>query len=108
MKLPPNDTSLLEYEMGYSADEFGDVLTKSFDGADSGYACLLVTQHHWQIQQLNSGFRVHVQIKQKSPRKLGLLNLPILQVNFRLVQSDSIMQAVFFKRFFQYFHKGGG
>lgn len=108
MKLPANDVSSIEYQMGYAADEFAQVLNRSFNGGQSNYQCLAISKHHWQIQQQDSDLKITIRIKQKTPRKLGLFTLPVLQVNFETEKSDPMTQREFFNRFFKYFHKGGG
>ena len=108
MKLPSNDISSVEYEMGYGADEFGNVLTGSFSGERSDYQCEMLARHHWQITQNQSDLTVIVEVKEKSPRKIALFSLPVLQVQFNIEKSNPEDQGEFFKRFFNYFHKGGG
>ena len=108
MKPPANEVSSVEYEMGYRADEFGNVLTGSFSGEGSNYLCQNTAKHHWQIIQSNADLKVSIVVKEKPPRKLGLFSLPVLQVNFIMEKSEPELQGLFFKRFFKYFHKGGG
>ncbi len=108
MKPPDNDASSVEYEMGYGADEFGTVLTGPFSGADSVYRCNTHSRHHWLIEQPGTDLKVDIRVKEKPPRKIGLFALPVLQVNFDIVKSDPELQELFFRRFFKYFHKGGG
>lgn len=108
MKPPANDESSVEYEMGYGADEFGNVLTGPFSGEDSDYQCGTLSRHHWQITQYKSDLIIDVEVKEKPPRKLGLFSLPVLQVRFSMEKSIPEDQDKFFKRFFKYFHKGGG
>lgn len=108
MKAPANDASAVEYEMGYGADEFGTVLTGRFTGSDSGFTCQTLATHHWQINDKNSDLKVVIKAKEQPPRRLGLFALPVLQVQFSMEKSDPESQGLFFKRFFRYFHKGGG
>lgn len=108
MKPPANDVSSVEYEMGYGADEFGNVLTGSFSGVNSDYQCELLARHRWQITQNESDLKIAIEAKEKPPRKLGLFSLPVLQVRFNMEKSVPEDQGKFFKRFFKYFHKGGG
>jgi hypothetical protein len=108
MKLPPNDISSIEYEMGYGADEFGNVLTGPFSGVDSGYQCQVLNKHHWQIGEGNSDLKVDIKVKEMPPRKIALFSLPVLQVCFNMEKSEPETQGKFFARFFKYFHKGGG
>jgi len=108
MKLPSNDASTVEYEMGYGADEFGKVLTGPFSGESSAYQCQALGRHHWQITQAQSDLTVNVEVKEKPPRKIALFSLPVLQVRFNITKSSPDHQDEFFKRFFKFFHKGGG
>ena len=108
MKPPSNDVSSVEYEMGYGADEFGNVLTGPFCGSNSVYQCHSVNKHHWQIDDTNTDLKVVIKAKEMPPRKLGLFSLPVLQVCFDLEKSEPESQGKFFARFFKYFHKGGG
>ncbi len=108
MKPPANDASSVEYEMGYGADEFGNVLTGRFSDDSSGYQCETLAQHHWQITQNKTNLQIVIEVKENPPRKLGLFALPVLQVSFNMEKSNPEDQGKFFKRFFKYFHKGGG
>ena len=108
MKLPSSDISSVEYEMGYGADEFGNVLTGPFSGVDSAYQCQTLNKQHWQISESNSDLKVLIKVKEMPPRKIGLFALPVLQVCFHMEKSRPETQDEFFKRFFKYFHKGGG
>lgn len=108
MKAPGNDETSIEYEMGYGADEFGNVLTGVFSGAESVYQCELLKTHYWRISQPGTDLKITIKVEEKSPRKIGLFVLPVLQVNFETEKSVPELQEEFFKRFFKYFHKGGG
>ena len=108
MKLPPNDVSTVEYEMGYGANEFGNVLTGPFSGVDSSYQCETLARHQWQISHNQNDLIVIVKVEEKPPRKIALFSLPVLQVQFNIEKSNPEDQGEFFKRFFKYFHKGGG
>ena len=108
MKLPANDVSSVEYEMGYGADEFGHVLNGPFSGSDSDYDCLTLNPHHWQISDRNSDLKVIIKVTEMPPRKIAIYSLPVLQVCFEMDKSIPESQGNFFKRFFKYFQKGGG
>lgn len=108
MKPPANDVSQVEYEMGYAADEFGNVLTGPFSGQDSDYQSESPAKHCWQVSHKNSDFKVSIKVTEMPPRRLGLFALPVLQVRFQMEKSVPEDQGAFFKRFFKYFHKGGG
>lgn len=108
MKTPQGTDSLVEYEMGYGAEEFGQVLQGSFSGEKSVYRCDVVACNHWHISQSDVGFALDVEVVEMPPRRLGLLALPVLRVTFKLHQDDMLLREQFFSRFFKYFHKGGG
>ncbi len=108
MKPPPSDASSVEYEMGYRADEFGKVLSGSFSGENSGYCCETLERHHWRINQQDTEFQAVIRVTEMPARKLGLFSLPVLRVQFDMEKLDRKSQDNFFKRFFKYFHKGGG
>jgi len=100
--------NLVEYEMGYGADEFGKVLLGPFSGERSDFDATEIGRHHWQVTLNNSAFEVDITVAEKPPRKLGLFNLPVLDVKFTISDSEGSKRDVFFHRFHQYFHKGGG
>jgi len=104
----PADAGMIEYEMGYGADEFGNVLQGPFSGEKSSYQCEMLSIHHWCICQIDSDFRIEIQVQEMPPRKLGLFVLPVLKVQFHLSNLDAESKTHFFHRFHQYFHKGGG
>lgn len=102
------ESGIIEYEMGYRADEFVDVLTGSFTGDKSAYHCQAVSTYHWRISRPETALQIDITISDKPPRKLGLFVLPVLQVQFQLHDTSPELQTEFFDRFHQYFHKGGG
>jgi hypothetical protein len=104
----PNLSTLIEYEMGYAADEFGKVLNGAFSDEKSPYQCSEIERHHWSLQQSGTAFELAIKVVEKSPRKLGLFNLPVLDVKFSFADTKAALRDDFFHRFHQYFHKGGG
>jgi len=106
-----SDSSLptvVEYEMGYGADEFGKVLCGPFSGEKSVYRCTQMARYHWSIEQSGKAFELAIKVAEKPPRKLGLFNLPVLDVKFFFADTEAVLRDNFFHRFHQYFHKGGG
>lgn len=99
---------VIEYEMGYGADEFGKVLTGAFTGDQSDYSSETVVRHHWRILEAGSDLTIEIDVSEQPPRKLGLFALPVLQVRFQVLQTSAELQSRFFERFHKYFHKGGG
>ena len=106
MKAP--ESSLVEYEMGYGADEFGKVLNGPFSGANSAYQCTLAGRHHWTVTESGEAFALSIKVAEKPPRSLGLFRLPVLDVKFDFEDTEDMLRERFFHRFHQYFHKGGG
>ena len=102
------DSTLVEYEMGYGADEFGKVLNGAFSGEKSPYQCSEIARHRWSIEQPGVAFELAIKVAEKPPRKLGLFKLPVLEVKFSFTDTKAALQDDFFHRFHQYFHKGGG
>jgi hypothetical protein len=102
------DVEVIEYEMGYAADEFGNVLQGSFSGEKSPYRCETIARHHWRILQIDAPSLLEIQVLEKSPRRLGLFAIPVLQVQFHFQDADAEFRSKFFDRFHKYFHKGGG
>jgi len=105
---PSAGVEVIEYEMGYAADEFGNVLQGQFSGENSPYRCETIARHHWRISQMDTPRRLEIQVQEKPPRRLGLFAIPVLQVQFHLQDSDAEFRSKFFDRFHKYFHKGGG
>ena len=108
MNSEPNSTTMVEYEMGYAADEFGKVLCGPFSGENSGYRCTQIERHYWSLEQPGTAFELAIKVAEKPPRKLGLFNLPVLEVKFSFADTEAVLRDNFFHRFHQYFHKGGG
>jgi hypothetical protein len=106
MKMP--EATLVEYEMGYGADEFGNVLNGPFSGARSDYVCNQIARHHWSVTEPGAAFLLAIKVAEKPPRKLGLFKLPVLDVKFEFSDTEEQLRERFFHRFHQYFHKGGG
>ncbi len=103
-----SDTTVVEYEMGYGADEFGNVLRGPFSGSRSDYRCETLDKHHWRVEQPGAAFDLTIHVAEQPPRKLGLFNLPVLAVRFTFNATEAGLRDRFFHRFHQYFHKGGG
>ena len=99
---------VVDYEMGYGADEFGKVLQGSFSSEQSGLRCNEIKRHHWQITRPGTDLDLNILVAEQPPRQLGLFKLPVLAVTFTFEVSDEGLREDFFHRFHQYFHKGGG
>jgi len=105
---PAPESGIIEYEMGYAADEFGNVLGGAFSGGKSDYSFKTLARHHWRISQAGTDLEIEIEVRERPPRKLGLFALPVLQVRFQVLDTSTDLQSKFFERFHKYFHKGGG
>ena len=94
--------------MGYGADEFGKVLLGPFSGDRTDFNAAEIARHHWRVWLDGSDFELEIRAAEKPPRKLGLFNLPVLEVRFNFNDTEASLRATFLHRFHQYFHKGGG
>lgn len=94
--------------MGYGADEFGKVLLGPFSGDRTDFNATEIARHHWRVWLDGSVFELEIRVAEKPPRKLGLFNLPVLEVKFNFIDTGAALRDSFFHRFHQYFHKGGG
>jgi hypothetical protein len=105
----PNPGSpVVEYEMGYLADEFGKVLQGPFTGERTDFRSAELGPHRWRVTLVGHDFGVVVAAQQAAPRKIALFNLPVLKVRFEFESAEADTRERFFRRFHQYFHKGGG
>jgi len=99
---------LVEYEMGYGADEFGKVLLGPFSGDRSDFNAGEIGRHCWKVSLPGANFDLDISVAEQPPRQLGLFNLPVLRVVFTFNDTEEALREAFFHRFHQYFHKGGG
>lgn len=104
---PETPAKLVEYEMGYGADEFGKVLLGPFTGK-SDFNAVEIGRHRWLISLVGSAFELEIEAGEQPPRKIGLFALPVLKVRFCFERAEEGERERFFHRFHQYFHKGGG
>lgn len=105
---PNPDSAVVEYEMGYSADEFGKVLRGPFSGERTDFEAAEIGRHRWRVTLAGQKFSVGIEAVQAPPRKIALFNLPVLKVRFEFEQAEADTRIEFFHRFHQYFQKGGG
>jgi hypothetical protein len=101
-------STLVEYEMGYGADEFGNVLNGPFSGDKSSYECSQIERHHWSVTETGTAFKLSIKVAEKPARQLGLFRLLVLDVKFDFNDTEVDLRERFMRRFHQYFHKGGG
>jgi len=101
------DKAKKTYEMGYTLDEFSKTLHGQFVGKQSGYHCQQVSNTQWLIKS-TEGFAVKITVSSAPQRKIAMLSIPVLRVNFSFQSQDKMQKEQFLKRFFSYFHKGGG
>ena len=105
---PNPDSPVVEYDMGYAADEFGKVLQGPFTGERTDFVSAELGRHRWRVTLDGTDFAVLIAVADAPPRKIGLFSLPVLKVRFEFESTDAETRERFFHRFHQYFHKGGG
>ena len=104
--LPVADAGLprrVELEMGYSLDEFDRVLPLAMrdwrvDGGDG----------QWQVRTTDGADVARIAVQPQAPRRMGMLELPVLMVSLDLSAADERRAGEFMHRFERGFHRGGG
>ena len=96
------------YDMGYRAEEFADVLCGPFSGNQSPFKVESQGRQRWRVTHVETPFDMQITLETKPDRKLGLMSLPVLSVDFACSHDENGAGELFFHRFHQYFHKGGG
>jgi hypothetical protein len=96
------------YEMGYRAGEFANVLCGSFSGDKSSFESTPMATNHWKVTHKESNFSVDLIVSEQADREIGMFRIPVIKVCFKIEDDCGDVRAQFFKRFHQYFHKGGG
>ncbi len=97
---------LLRRDMGYRLDEFDRVLRGGFCAAAPQLDCQ-GTPGDWHIRGAD-GLSARFKASPLPPRRLGMLELPRLQLELDVRAPDESAIDAFLKRFHQHFHKGGG
>ena len=98
----------LTQEMGYTVEEFSHILNAGFSDNKSGLVCTAAGIHNWDIQLTASEATLRLTIEKKPLRRLGSLEIPVLQVSFEFSGFSNPQKKVLMDRFNRYFHKGGG
>lgn len=96
------------FEMGYTQQEFESVLNSGFTNQRSPYRCQAESDSDWLVTHQHNPFQVLISLKPLPPRRLGAIALPVLSVQFTVLQNSAFQSDNFFDKFFKYFHKGGG
>ena len=94
--------------MAFSVAEFAKTLRGQFTTEEDSYLCNDLSATQWKIYIEDGLLDVSIDIQQAPPRVIAMLSLPVLNVNFGFKDTNEEQQAKFLKRFFKYFHKGGG
>ncbi len=94
--------------MAFSIAEFSKTLHGQFVTEEDSYICSDLSASRWNIYTEDSLLNVSIDIEQAPPRVIAMLRLPVLNVVFSFKDTSEEQQAKFLKRFFKYFHKGGG
>ena len=105
---PNPESPVVEYEMGYLANEFGKVLQGPFSGDRTDFHSVELGPGRWRVTQGERDFGVVITVQQGPARKIALFNLPVLKVRFEFESAEGDTRELFFRRFHQYFQKGGG
>ena len=98
----------INYEMGYTQKEFESVLKGGFCSTGSGFNVKKTGDDNWQVSIPEHNITITITTTNRPPRILGAFSLPVLQVSFEVTPDNNENRQQFFKRFHQYFHKGGG
>ena len=96
------------YEMGYTPVEFAKTLHGQFTKNQTDFTLIDSGKNHWKIRFSKNKVIADIKVSESTPRKIALLNLPVLDVCFLFAGLSSQEQELFLERFFKYFHKGGG
>lgn len=96
------------YDMGYRAQEFADVLCGPFSGNQSPFHVEPLGKQSWRVSHAELAFEMQICVETRPDRQLGLMRLPVLAVEFDCTRDEANAGELFFHRFHQYFHKGGG
>ncbi len=94
--------------MAFSIPEFTKTLNGQFVTDEGSYHCNTLSDTQWNIYTEDDVLNVSIDIEQAPPRVIAMLRLPVLNVVFGFKNTTEEQQAKFLKRFFKYFHKGGG
>ena len=94
--------------MAFSVAEFTKTLHGQFITEEGSYLCNDLSNTQWNIYTEDGLLNVSIDIEQGPPRVIAMLSLPVLNVVFSFKDTSEEQQAKFLKRFFKYFHKGGG
>ncbi len=94
--------------MAFSVAEFTKTLNGQFITQEDSYLCNDLSGTQWKIYTEDGLLDVSIDIEQAPPRVIAMLSLPVLNVNFGFKDTNEEQQTKFLKRFFKYFHKGGG
>ena len=94
--------------MAFSVAEFTKTLHGQFSTQEESYLLKDLSSKQWNISIEDESLDVTIDIEQAPPRVIAMLSLPVLNVVFSFKDTHEEQQAKFQKRFFKYFHKGGG
>ena len=94
--------------MAFSVSEFTKTLHGQFITEEGSYLYNDLSATQWNIYTEDGLLNVSIDVEQAPPRVIAMLRLPVLNVVFGYKDTSEEEQAKFLKRFFKYFHKGGG
>lgn len=95
---------LVEQQMGYSAAEF----TRALRRVLADYALDAADRNRWLAVRPGDPGRLEIAIVEQPPRRLGLLELPVLDVSFRFLGFAPGADRALLDRLQRGLHRGGG
>lgn len=95
---------LVEQQMGYSAAEFMRALQRAL----ADYTLDVADRNRWLAVRPGYPGCVEIAFAEQPPRRLGLLELPVLDVSFRFRGFAPGADRALFDRLQRSLHRGGG
>lgn len=98
------DSLVVELQMGYSAAELMRTLRRIL----TDYAWRELGEDSWAMERPDRPGRLSVSFVEQPPRRLGLLDLPVVDVRFRFRDFPPGEDAALLARIKRGLHRGGG
>jgi hypothetical protein len=95
------DTFVLDREMGCTREEF----LRWLPGATRHAPARI---EGGEVSLSVGGGRVEISLRERAPRRIALISLPVLAVRFRFVELDAPARDAFLAHFDAYTRRGGG
>ena len=97
-----------QYQMGYTLPEFARTLGGHLTSAPLPWRLEILGERRWKISHIEKPFDMQIDAEVLQPRRIALLELPVLKVIFTPLDCNAETEAKFFDNFFKHFQKGGG